>query len=207
VARAARRRARFVSGEEMPLAAFVNTFLPDDAAAAAADDSSTPAANGQWRGYLAQHALLDRLPELGAEAPVPGGYIPAERRPLRQLWLGPEGTTTPLHRDPYHNLFCQARGVKRLRLYAAAQAQALYPFTAPHALRNTARVEALRGGAAGGGEDATQAVAAAAAFPAFAGAPYWEVELARGEALALPAGVWHAVRAMSTSLSVSYWWT
>jgi lysine-specific demethylase 8 len=199
-----------VSGEEMPLAAFVNTFLPADDAPAAAvsssssSSSSTPAVDGRWRGYLAQHALLDRLPELAAEAPAPGGYIPADRRPLRQLWLGPAGTTTPLHRDPYHNLFCQVRGVKRLRLYAASQASALYPFTAPHALRNTARVEALPLADNAG---PLQVAAAAAAFPDFAAAPYWEVDLAPGEALVLPAGVWHAVRALHASLSVSYWWT
>ena len=27
---------------------------------------------------------------------------------LRQVFFGPEGTVTPLHSDPYENIFCQA---------------------------------------------------------------------------------------------------
>jgi lysine-specific demethylase 8 len=192
-----RSRARFVSGEEMPLAAFVNTFISDAAAASSCAAHPAASADGRWRGYLAQHAFLDRAPALAAEAPAPR-YIPAGRTPLRQLWLGPGGTITPLHRDPYDNLLCQAYGTKAVRLYAAAQAPSLYAFQQPAALRNTSRCEVWdpRGG-----------TATAAAFPAFAAAPFWEGVLAPGEALALPRGVWHAVRSLDASISLSFWWT
>jgi len=30
-------------------------------------------------------------------------------------WVGPKGTVTPLHRDPYHNCFAQVRIVLRKR--------------------------------------------------------------------------------------------
>jgi len=57
----------------------------------------------------------------------------------RSLWLGPAGTYTPPHRDPYANLLCQAWGAKAVRLYApAAAAAALRPHAAP-VLRNTSQ--------------------------------------------------------------------
>jgi lysine-specific demethylase 8 len=186
----------------MPLAAFVNTFISD--AAAASGSAATPAApaDGRWRGYLAQHAFQDRAPGLAAEAPAPR-YIPAGRTPLRQLWLGPGGTITPLHRDPYDNLLCQAHGSKAVRLYAAAQSPSMYAFKQPAALRNTSRCEVWDPRA---GTDDAAAAALAAAFPAFAAAPFWEGVLAPGEALALPRGVWHAVRSLDASISLSFWW-
>ena len=195
-----RARALFRAGEEMPLAAFVARYMeeppPSDAGEAA------------WRGYLAQHALADRVPELSVEAPPPA-YVPPGRGVQRRVWLGPAGCHTPLHRDLYHNLFCQVAGRKRFRLYAPQQAAALYPFAppAPDVLRNTSRVDVRLSDDQAPAPDAAAAARAAAAFPRFASEPYWEADLAPGEALAMPASTWHAVLALDASLSVSYWWT
>jgi hypothetical protein len=185
---------QFVADEEMPLAAFVATFM-----------AGAPGPGG-WRGYLAQHDLLSRVPALADEAPLPT-YVPAGRGAQRRVWLGPAGCATPLHRDPYANFFCQIVGRKRLRLYAASQADDIYAFEppAPSVLRNTSRVTLNLTSVS---DDASvEARRAAAAFPRFAAAPHWAAELAPGEALAMPAGTWHAVLALDDSLSVSYWWT
>ena len=188
----------------MPLRAFVQQFVQPRDDDALAQDAAAPQL--RWRGYLAQHALLERLPALGVEAPPPR-CLPAARAD-RRVWLGPAGTATPLHRDPYHNLFCQLHGRKRLRLYAASQAAALYPFEQPAALRLASRVDVdLAERLPDSGAAAAAAARSAAAFPAFAAAPFWQAELAPGEALAMRAGVWHAVLALDPSLSVSFWWT
>ena len=51
------------------------------------------------------------LPALAAEG-IPLGPPFAElgqRMHQRSVWLGPRGTQTPLHCDPYFNLFCQVQ--------------------------------------------------------------------------------------------------
>lgn len=82
--------------------------------------------------YLAQHQLLLQLPQLRADvlipdhcytAPPPHPSDPLQDRPeldepLLHAWLGPSGTITPLHTDPYHNLLVQVVGRKYVRLYA-----------------------------------------------------------------------------------------
>lgn len=48
------------------------------------------------------------LPELADAVPLsPPFQEVANRMHQRSIWLGPKGTQTPLHRDPYHNLLCQ----------------------------------------------------------------------------------------------------
>ncbi|PSN73550.1 Clavaminate synthase-like protein [Corynespora cassiicola Philippines] len=94
--------------------------------------------------YLAQHDLLTQLPTLRPDicipdycytapappsAPLPG-HAPRDSRlpdPLLNAWLGPRGTTSPLHTDPYHNILAQVVGCKYIRLYAPEHSRALWP--------------------------------------------------------------------------------
>ena len=148
--------------------------------------------------YLAQHDLLARIPELSdACSPTPphvGDGDDAQReRTMRRCWLGPRGTQTPLHRDPYHNVLAQAWGTKRVVCFPPSDESKMYPFTANGFLRNTSTIEDV--------DDADESK-----FPLFSKAGRVTTTLNPGECLFMPAGTWHEVRATSASLSVSYWW-
>ena len=59
---------------------------------------------------MAQRDLLEAVPQLEAGVKPPPFAAAAERLHQRNTWLGPAGTITPLHRDPYLNLLCQVSG-------------------------------------------------------------------------------------------------
>lgn len=84
-------------------------------------------------GYLAQHQLLEQIPELRSDLVTPdycallldvdeeGGeeennarsssaVAPRADEVLVNAWLGPVGTVSPLHHDPYYNLLAQTAG-------------------------------------------------------------------------------------------------
>ncbi len=69
------------------------------------------------RGYLAQHPLFDQIPSLRSDIVTPDYCCLGQEGELRAVnaWLGPGGTTTPLHTDPHHNLLAQVRGPVRGR--------------------------------------------------------------------------------------------
>ena len=83
-------------------------------------------------------------------------------------------------------------GRKYVRLYAPACTARLYPFTRG-LTQNSSQVDLDRPDHA--------------AFPAFFGAAFQECVLEAGQVLYIPPGWWHYVRAVSVSMSVSYWWS
>lgn len=121
--------------------------LPQQSEALPEPDERLPGASASGEGagpsvrlYLAQTDLSEALPELAECVPGEPPFTEAAGRVYqRSVWLGPRGTVTPLHRDPYFNLLCQVEGVKHVRLYATEHAQALLPYPAP-VLRNTSQV-------------------------------------------------------------------
>lgn len=141
--------------------------------------------------YAAQTDLLELIPQLECGVQAPPLATMHDRLYKRNTWLGPCGTITPLHCDPYYNLFCQVWGSKYIRLYDRKHAQQMYPFH-NHFLRNTSQVDVDQ-------IDHSR-------FPEFAQTPYFECQLEPGDMLFIPKKFWHYVRALSPSWSVSYWW-
>jgi len=194
----ASRRA-FVAGRPALLRDFVDSFILGARSSATSDDRSR-----EISAFMAQHDVFAHSPELasacGPPPPLVGAGEPdpaaSSARAMRRAWLGPAGTRTPLHRDPYHNLFCQAWGAKAVTMFpAAADDDAMCAYPRSHGfLRNTSRVDDAET------PDPKR-------FPTFARhVARWDAELAGGDALFMPAGTWHQVRARDASLSVSYWW-
>ncbi|XP_038726261.1 lysine-specific demethylase JMJ30 isoform X3 [Tripterygium wilfordii] len=145
------------------------------------------------RTYLAQHPLFDQISELRKDICIPD-YCFAGGGELRSLnaWFGPSGTVTPLHHDPHHNIFSQVVGKKYIRLYPASVTNELYPYTETM-LQNSSQVDLDN-------IDEEQ-------FPEVLDLEFMDCVLEEGEMLYIPPKWWHYVRSLTTSLSVSFWWS
>ncbi len=144
-------------------------------------------------GYLISNNRLlenEAFQSLLADVMPPEEYVDPERfRTHMSFWFGPAGTHTPLHHDGNNILFCQVVGRKEFYLVSPwetdlmAGAEGYYASTqVPPGLMN----EGLRLP----DDD----------FP-------WRalrVVLEPGEALFLPVGWWHQVRALDMSVSLSF---
>lgn len=188
-------------------------------------------AHGAKIGYLAQHDLFAQIPSLRNDICIPDYCYttpptPLARRcqtpqlsePLLNAWLGPAGTVSPLHTDPYHNILCQTVGRKYVRLYSPDQTEKLYPRGMEQGgvvdMSNTSQVddvevELLNAEArvrVDGKHNAEDVEERNEQFPLFRTASYQETILNPGECLYIPAGWWHYVRSLTVSFSVSFWW-
>ncbi|KAK6002205.1 hypothetical protein QM012_001843 [Aureobasidium pullulans] len=180
-------------------------------------------------GYLAQHDLFSQVPCLSADtntpdycytsppsARAPSSTVEVETldEPLRNAWLGPAGTISPLHTDPYHNILCQVVGYKYVRLYAPSETAKLYPRGIDENgvnMENTSHVDislAKRLYTLDKQDqiDEMKKQKFEAQFPLFRNAECIEGVLGPGECLYIPVGWWHYVESLSTSFSMSFWW-
>lgn len=174
-------------------------------------------------GYLGQHDLFHQIPALLREIitpdycfSAPPEITPASRlglppvppvdEPQKNVWLGPKGTRTPLHTDPYHNIFCQVLGYKYVRLYPPHATKSVYPRGVDENginESNTSRVDLRLDRSKPG----YVSIDGREAFPLFVmQTDYLEVMVGPGECLYIPAGWWHYIESLTASYSVSFWW-
>ena len=141
--------------------------------------------------YLAQYELFDQIPQLKEDILIPDYCFAGDDENIAiNAWFGPCSTVSPLHFDPDHNFLCQVVGRKYIRLYDASQSSLLYPHEG--FLSNTSRIDVDN-------PDLNQ-------FPDFLSVPYLECILDEGSMLYLPPRMWHYVKSLSVSFSVSFWW-
>ena len=146
-------------------------------------------------GYLAQHQLFDQIPELQRDISVPT-YCSLMSDELEgedvdvNAWFGPQGTISPLHHDPKHNLLAQVVGRKFIKLYTRDQTENLYPHEG--LLSNTSQIDV---------ENVNLQE-----FPRFEKARSIKCILGPGDLLYIPPKCWHYVRSLEVSFSVSFWW-
>lgn len=135
---------------------------------------------------IAQNRNLQRtgLSALLGDVELPPYLDAATARGGSALWLGPAGTVTPLHHDTSSILFCQLHGRKRIQLVSPFELSIL---------------DGARGVYAG--VDAEEPDLER--FPGFPGVTVKTVTLLPGEALFIPAGYWHHVRALDVSISLA----
>ncbi|KAI5848901.1 hypothetical protein BZA05DRAFT_426306 [Tricharina praecox] len=165
-------------------------------------------------GYLAQHTLFNQIPRLRNDIVIPDycyadpgdppGNVKATEmlgEPVINAWLGPRGTVSPLHTDPYANVLAQVVGSKYVRLYPPEETPRVFPRGVEEGgvdMGNTSRAEVEE---EGGGSELTEEES-----EVFKQARYVDCVFREGELLFVPAGWWHYVRSLETSFSVSFWW-
>jgi len=149
-------------------------------------------------GYLAQHQLFNQIPQLREDIIVPDYCALSscedgeESEVDINAWFGPSRTVSPLHRDEKRNLLTQVVGAKYVRLYHPQMTYGLYPHTS-HLLSTTSQVDVEN-------PDLSQ-------FPLFEGVTFSDCVLHEGDMLYIPPMYWHYIRSLSTSFSVSFWWS
>ncbi|KAH8117582.1 Clavaminate synthase-like protein [Phellopilus nigrolimitatus] len=185
--------------------------------------------------YLAQHDLFKQFPTLRNDILVPD-YVyaalpPPETYPqyfppvnddslVLNTWLGPKGTVSPAHTDPYFNLYVQVVGRKTVWLAPPHVSHALSPYSEPAAhdsipppgcpsdqkrskadsdamLGNTSRLDVF--------SDAPGAIGETKMFKEQVMPAAMCATLEAGDMLFFPPGWWHAMRSESLSFSVSMW--
>ncbi|KAK4482403.1 hypothetical protein RD792_009558 [Penstemon davidsonii] len=156
-------------------------------------------ATDRWNdmNYLKKIAGFRTVPveikELKQDIVIPD-YCFAGGGEIRSLnaWFGPPGTVTPLHHDPHHNILAQVVGKKYIRLYPASLSEELYPHT-ESMLSNSSQIDLDN-------IDEKE-------FPGVSNLEFVDCILEEGEMLYIPPKWWHYVRSLTTSFSVSFWWS
>ncbi|KAI9456655.1 Clavaminate synthase-like protein [Lactarius psammicola] len=180
--------------------------------------------------YMAQHNLLSQFPALREDILVPDYVFTAPQAPVTypsyrppnneeelvlSAWLGPVGTVSPAHTDPFFNSYAQVVGCKTVWLAppTSTVTKAMYPYPPPSptsdserarnpaanqlapSMTNTAQVDVFSD------QDRDR-------FPLFwryAVPEALSATLEPGDVLFFPPGWWHAMRSEEMSFSVSMW--
>ncbi|TDL27616.1 Clavaminate synthase-like protein [Rickenella mellea] len=182
--------------------------------------------------YLAQHDLFKQFPSLRGDIVVPDYVYASLPSPVAfpkyqppgnddglvcNVWLGPKGTISPAHIDPFFNFYAQVVGRKTVWLappYISAFMSAYTGSTSdtlahPHnpamnqtdgAMSNTSRIDVFADHTSS--SNASEDIAA---FRREVIPQAMRVTLEPGDLLFFPPGWWHAMRSEDTSFSVSMW--
>ena len=144
--------------------------------------------------YLAQQ-ILSTFPTLEQDLHVPDICKQTGKSTLynSNLWIGPSGVHSPCHYDPFNNILCQVIGTKRVICFDKNQSTYMYP--AKGTLQPNTSLVDIRA------PDVQK-------FPDFikAQANGVEVIIDQGDALFIPYKHWHFVEALSSGISVNFWW-
>ena len=151
--------------------------------------------------YMAQHALFEQCPAFKdkGDYDIPAFLLAQEvgvdaQRVVSNLWMGTSGTVTHAHFDSYENVLGQVAGYKFVRLFPPGE---------------RARLQALGAGSAGGSGTAAQGNVSTVDVEGegFDAEGCLDAILGPGDALYIPVGWWHYVRACTPSISLNMWWT
>jgi LPS sulfotransferase NodH len=141
--------------------------------------------------YLVANNLFFHRPEAGVRrllddvTPLPDFLAPDRLDRHVHFWFGPGGTVTPLHHDTINILIAQVSGRKHFKLVPSWQIGLVYNTIGVYSDVDCEDPDLER-------------------YPLFEDATVIDVALEPGEALFLPVGWWHHVRALDVSMSLSF---
>lgn len=136
---------------------------------------------------VANNRFMDRtrMQILFEDIKFPAFLDPNRRAQNTFFWYGPGGTVTPLHHDTMNILMTQVRGRKEIKLVSPEQTPLVYNSIGVFSDVDCENPDYQR-------------------HPLFKSADIWHLELRAGEALFLPVGWWHHVRALETSITLTF---
>lgn len=150
--------------------------------------------------YMAQYNLADQFPALAYDVLTPDFCYAfhneedtSDGTVVMNMWLGPAGTVSPLHRDPRHNVYVQVVGYKYFRLYPPGTA--VYADATATGMTTTSMIDI--------NDDSPENRHRYPEFDWDSG--YRDIVLGPGNALFIPCGWWHYVRSLSPSIGVNFW--
>lgn len=164
------------------------------------------------RIYLAQHDI-DEISVLKDDILIPRICNTGKGSMYRKnIWFGsPQGTVSPCHYDPFHNILCQVIGKKEVILFDPSLSSYLYP--ALHTVqKNTSQVDISRPDLTNyplykeilslvdsdkGGIDDESVVSCHSVGRTI---------LYPGDAVYIPLKWWHYCKTSELSCSVNFWW-
>ncbi|THH06217.1 hypothetical protein EW145_g4239 [Phellinidium pouzarii] len=169
------------------------------------------------------HDLFKQFPALRTDIVVPD-YVysalpPPEQYPRYQppknvdalvlnTWLGPRGTVSPAHTDPYYNFYVQVVGQKTVWLAPPHVSHALSPLhnhegdRSNTVLGNTSCFDVFVNPDL---DSYPESFSSSASFKEDVVPEAMSATLDAGDMLFFPPGWWHAMRSESVSFSVSMW--
>jgi lysine-specific demethylase 8 len=160
--------------------------------------------NKQKTGYVAQQDLFEVVPELKAHCPPLPHSLAGPRGDREQwrrnIWIGGAGTFTPIHRDPYENLFAQVVGAKRFHLFPPEARTHLHLSPGgPQSNTSTIPTEEVLLDLEGKADEAHRLDLEPLVESSF------HAIVQPGDVLYVPQGWFHCVASLSVSASVNAW--
>ncbi len=116
---------------------------------------------------------------------LPIEYTDSRRDGFVFFWYGPAGTVTPLHHDACDIFLGQVQGRKRITMIPREQKPLLYNHIGVFSQVDVEKPDLVR-------------------FPLYEQATKYTFDLNPGEAIYIPGGWWHHVRALDVSISISF---
>lgn len=137
-----------------------------------------------WTAYNQEDASDPLVESLSEDIKFPEEYCHPRPELRNYIWIGPAGTRSGLHFDPYNVLFAQVIGKKKILLLPPQDIPKVYLENDFFSQVDAENPELER-------------------FPRFAECTPMEVEVGPGEILLIPVGWLHQVTSLSISFSVS----